>query len=231
VNYETITPTEEKLIARLEKLVLESDFYKKYHADVGTGRMAYSVNRRIGRVTIYMSNSCYETSSGYGWLKKTVAKKAEALAKSMSDEFVGDDTDVQFSHCSRDKELYFTFTNYHIPVKIEVPHNNGDVSLGGWSGLVVRFSEVLEHLFHLVSNDNFVVSFHKMDSNGKVLASTVEYRINHVRDIMDNYGACVMFEAARVMRSITDFRNGDGFLPNFARVVANDTGDVYNVEL
>ena len=54
--------------------------------------------------------------------------------------------------------------------------------------------------------------------------------INRIDSSRQNFEAYIIAEAARLMREITDTVTYDGFVPDMARIVAHDTGDVYNLE-
>ena len=225
--FNTSTENEARLIEKLEKLVVGSAFYAKYHETAVID--PYSANRRIGRITVHLPRSCYEQT--YGQLKKVVIKKAGLLESELSKAFGEDGTRVVFTQDRSSREVYFTLLDYHKPVTVDVNLKWGYDGLCGWPGKVNCLAERLNSLFRLVDGTNYVVSFHLVSEDGRALKNSQEFGVNHIRDTKDNYGAHVMWEAARLLKEIFDTSTYEGFVPNLARIVANDTGDVYNVEL
>ena len=86
------------------------------------------------------------------------------------------------------------------------------------------------YLNELTTYPNFLVTFYRRDDHGETVNTSYEAGINRVNRSRDNYDAYIIAEAARLMREITDTVTYDGFVPDMARIVAHDTGDVYNLE-
>lgn len=222
---DTVSDADKETMSKLENAVKESRLYKEYHLE--TLAKPYKVNCRTGEFTFTLSDGAYRVNDGL--LKRTFLKLAGKLQTELETLFGGKGFSSRQDRSSR------TFTiqriGLHNVVKKNVPKSFAIGSCSETFGKVVRFAELLSKLNPLTERTTFCVQFFRRDENGKTLNESYTVAVQHVNTHRDNYEAAIITESARLIREITDIHTYGGFSPDFARIVANDTGDTYNLEL
>lgn len=222
---DTVSDADKETMTKLENAVKSSQLYKEYHVE--TLVKPYTVNCRTGEFTFSLCDGAYRVTDGF--LKRTFLKLAEKLQTELEILF----GDKGFS--SRQDLSNRTFTiqriGLHTAVKMNVPKSFAIGSCSETFGKVVRFAELLSKLNPLTNQTTFCVQFFRRDENGKTLNESYTVAVQHVNTSRDNYEAAIIAESARLIREIIDIHTYGGFSPDFARIVANDTGDTYNLEL
>lgn len=221
---DTVLAADKELMDKMETTITTSPVYKLYHLDnaVNTDK----VNYRTGEFTFSLCDDAYKQTDGF--LKKVFLKKIDDVLNDLSIVFGDKNFRVYQDRGSR--KFTIQRVGLHTAVKQDVPKTFAKGERKTVFDKVVRFAEVLSKMNELTTYPNFLVTFYRRDEHGEKVNTSYEVGINRIDRSRDNYDAYIIAEAARLMREITDTVTYDGFVPDMARIVAHDTGDVYNLE-
>jgi len=222
---DTVLAADKELMDKMETTITTSPVYKLYHLDnvVNTDK----VNYRTGEFTFCLCDDAYKQTDGC--LKKIFLKKIEDVLNDLS--IVFGDKNFRVSHDRGSRKFTIQRMGLHTAVKQYVPKTFAKGERKTVFDKVVRLAEFMSKLNELITYQNFLVTFYRRDEHGKAVNTSYEQGINRIASSRQNFDAYIITEAARLMREITDTVTYDGFVPDLARIVANDTGDVYNLEL
>lgn len=221
---DTVLAADKEVMDKMETTITSSPVYKLYH--LNTAVNTDKVNYRTGEFTFCLCDDAYKQTDGF--LKKAFLKKIEDLLNDLS--IVFGDKSFGTNHDRGSRKFTIQRVGLHTAVKQNVPKTFAKGERKTVFDKVVRFAEFLSKLNALTTYPNFVVTFYRRDENGKKLNTSYDQGINRIDSSRQNFEAYIIAEAARLMREITDTVTYDGFVPDLARIVAHDTGDVYNLE-
>lgn len=221
---DTVLAADKEVMDKVENTITSSQVYKLYHLDTAVN--TDKVNYRTGEFTFSLCDDAYKQTDGF--LKKAFLKKIDDVLNDLS--IVFGDKNFRASQDRGSRKFTIQRVGLHKAVKQDVPKTFAKGERKTVFDKVVRFAEFLSKLNELTTYPNFLVTFYRRDDHGEKVNTSYEVGINRIDRSRDNYDAYIITEAARLMREITDTVTYDGFVPDMARIVAHDTGDVYNLE-
>lgn len=221
---DTVLAADKEVMAKVENTVTTSPVYNLYY--LSTAVNPYEVNYRTGEFTFSLCDDAYKQTDGC--LKKIFLKKIEDLLNDLSIVFGDKNFRVYQDRGSR--KFTIQRVGLHTAVKQDVPKTFAKGERKTVFDKAVRLAEFLSKLNELTPYQNFLVTFYRRDDHGEKVNTSYEQGINRIPHSRQNFDAYIITEAARLMREITDTVTYDGFVPDLARIVAHDTGDVYNLE-
>ena len=221
---DTVLAADKEVMDKVETTITSSTVYKLYHLDTAVN--TDKVNYRTGEFTFCLCDDAYKQTDGC--LKKAFFKKIEEVLNDLS--IVIGDKNFRVYQDRGSRKFTIQRMGLHTAVKQNVPKTFAKGERKTVFDKAVRLAEFLSKLNALTTYSNFVVTFYRRDENGKKVNTSYDQGINRIDSSRQNFEAYIIAEAARLMREITDTVTYDGFVPDLARIVAHDTGDVYNLE-
>lgn len=221
---DTVLAADKELMDKMETTITTSPVYKLYHIDnaVNTDK----VNYRTGEFTFGLCDDAYKQTDGF--LKKAFLKKIDDVLNDLS--LVIGDKNFRVYPDRGSHKFTIQRVGLHTAVTQDVPKNFAKGERKTVFDKAVRLAEFLSKLNEQTTYSNFAVTFYRRDEHGKKVNTSYDQGVNHIPHYRQNYDAYIITEAARLIREITDTVTYDGFVPDMARIVAHDTGDVYNLE-
>jgi len=221
---DTVLAADKEVMDKVETTITSSPVYKLYHLDTAVN--TDKVNYRTGEFTFSLSDDAYKQTDGF--LKKAFLKKIDDVLNDLS--IVFGDKNFRVSQDRGSRKFTIRRVGLHTAVKQDVPKTFAKGERKTVFDKAVRLAEFLSKLNELTTYPNFLVTFYRRDDHGEKVNTSYEMGISRISHSRDNYDAYIITEAARLMREITDTVTYNGFVPDLARIVANDTGDVFNLE-